>query len=267
METPQGQPQNQEPNAQQGQPVAEPAGVSPEELQKYGVQEPAPAPAAAPQGQPEGQQTQTSLDDSSRHFQSLYNQTYAEKLALQQQIQAMQMQMLQNQVAPAQNHTQAAPDPNVDPVGYLDWKVSQQINSLRNELPKALQEQNQQWIQGLYAQAQESQFAQTHPDVNINELKAYAQSRGISRLEDAYALLTLPKTVTSIAQSTAQQVTQSMAKPNAGAVPVRPGASSSAPPALDYGKLYQEYVSTNGNPNWSTGLKSWFFEQTARMGG
>ena len=243
----QGQP-NAEPAAQQGQSLTEPA-VVPAELQQFVVQTPNTTPAEN-QGEPQGEpEPQAGAIDPAKHFQSLADQRQAEIYRLQQQLLEVATRQQQPQV-------EKNPfDPQTQPEQYWDWKLDQKNRQLLDEARRLQREEFQTMIQ----QASEMTWQQQHPNVDINSVKAFARSRGITQLDDAYTLMTLPTTLNNARRTAINQTYNTVRQPEAGAQPLRGvSGSGNGQIGLSFEKLAEEFNAKNGNVNWPEGLMQAF---------
>src|ERR1041384_5383706 len=111
------------PDPVQGQPPVDPATPS-------GQGQPASDPAT-----PQPVQGQPQIPPDAPHFQQLYNQTLAEKLALQQQLASLSS-------APQQTQADPRPDPQTDWAGYLKWEIRQ---GQRELLQQFREEEKRNW--------------------------------------------------------------------------------------------------------------------------
>jgi hypothetical protein len=183
-------------------------------------------------------QGQPQIPPDAPHFQQLYNQTLAEKLALQQQLASLSS-------APQQTQADPRPDPQTDWAGYLKWEIRQ---GQRELLQQFREEEKRNW-QGALQQASEMEWARQHPNLDLNQVKAFAQARGISNLDDAATLMTLPQTVNQVQRAASQQTMNNFRTPvnTPFANPIRPGGGVQVGQiGLSFEKMAQEYQSTFG---------------------
>lgn len=158
-------------------------------------------------------------------------------------IDRMQTQLLQTQqmLSRPQSPTQEQNpfDPNSQGQDYWRWEMGnmakQTATATRQELLGVLEQAS--------LRQQETQWANAHPQVNVESVKAFADQRGIRNLDDALTLMTLPQTQTNIVSNAFQQFQrpQNSAQPLQG---TQSGVSQEMQGRFD--KDYQEYVSSNG---------------------
>lgn len=230
----------------------------PPELQNF-VAEPQPAgqPSAEPQGQVQGQaDPQQAQSEQYRNLQSLYNRTWAENQALQQRL-----ARLETPQAPQAQPERNPYDFNTDYPNWQRWENGQTAKLAAQEVMGNLM--------GLAKQQAELSWAQAHPEVDINTVKAFAQSRGIQDLNDAYLVMTYPQQQLQIAATTAQQAFNNVRQQPMGATPVRGSSAGGAQVVLSYAKLAQEFQQTNGRAydSWPKQLQEMFDRETALRAG
>jgi hypothetical protein len=211
----------------------------------------------------------TQPDEIQRQIQSAVDkqraQFLAEKYQLEQrlnQLQQAQMEMLQRNQQTAQNPF----DPNTQPEQYWDWKLARQQETL---LKKA-EEAYDQKLMGFLNQAGERQWIEQHPNVDINQVKAFAQSRwgvinpNIQQMNDAVALMNLPSTMAQVAQTQINEIFNQMKQPQ-GAIPIRgANAAGGVQPQLRYDVLAQQFEQSNGRAynTWTPEVQQAFDRET-----
>lgn len=249
----------------QGQPPkAEPAGL--DSLQQFVVQPEPNAEPAAQQGTQQGQpqEPQGTQIDPAKHFQSLYGQTYAE---LQHERQLRQA--LERQVQPQQTQQPQQQNPYDPQADFYRWISFEQqrtaqmtAQAVRNEMVSSL-------MQAAQTQA-ELQWQQAHPGVDINAIKAFAQSRwGVQQvppqmLDDAVAILNYPNQINQVRANAMQQTFNQFRQPTGGAQPVRGAASAEAGiVGLSYAKLAEAFVRSPGvYDTWPKEVQEMFDKET-----
>lgn len=205
-----------------------------------------------------GQPTPTQpVFDPAKHFQSIADQRLAENLRLQQELERLKSQVPQTTQGTQQNPY----DPNKDWAGWIRFENQAAARQAAQESAQAVRNE----FQGLFQQATESQWAQAHPGVDINAVKAFQQLRGIRDLNDAFTLMTLPNQLAQAQAQTAQQTIQQFRQPNSGAAPIRgtQGLGTPITPQLSYAKLAEAY---SKNPDvedtWPKEVQEAFWRET-----
>lgn len=239
--------------------------VLPTDLQKY-VAEPANADAnstsqAPPQApvQAQNQPMQSTEQTRIAELQRIANEKQVMAYQLQQELDRLRnTQQAQPQVAQNQNPH----DPNTDWAGWMRYEQQQAARL-------AAQETTSQLLQYAQQQArvqQDIQWQQSHPNVDINQIKGFAQMRGISNLDDAYTLYSLPSQIASVQTQAVNQTLNNFRQPTQMATPVRNGQSSNATVGLSYEKMASEFQATNGRAyeSWSQPLRDLFDKETYR---
>ena len=253
METPQGLGATAEPNSPSGQPQPQPNAGVPQDVTPY-LPEPTATPTA-PQGVTQGQ-PQTAGTPDSVHFQRIADQRQAEIFRLQQELERTK----QTQVAPA-NANVNPHDPNTN---WSEWLKFENRSALR-EATQAMQQQNQQWFMGMAQNAYESEWQKSHPNVSIQDVKAFGQANGISNIDHAFTIMTLPQYTAQVAQATQQSTLSQFSQPQVAANPVRPqGGASQGPVQLSYEAMATAYQQSNGAVynQWSPELRRAFDRET-----
>lgn len=253
-----------------GQPEAQPANSVIPNVQEYMAEQPAtqPAPQQA-DGQAQGQvntNTQgTPETDAYKNLQSIYNKTVAEKLAIERQFQMMQQQLQQPQTQP-QNQTPQNPyDPNTDWWNALKWEQRQAAKEAAIEASQGTMQNVLKYAQQQTQLQNEVQWQQAHPDADINQVKYFAQQRGISNLDDAYTILTLPQRTNQVITQTAQNMQQQFRQPNNGVSPIRTTSPAPMPTqGLSYEKMAAKFNETNGAvyDSWTPEMQQAFNKET-----
>ena len=240
----------------QGEPATSPSatGLSAEVIQKYGA-EPSATPSATPQAQGDGQgqvQQNTAQPDPARYFQAEADRQRAENLRLQQQMTSLMQQnqqFLQTQQAAQANRNPY--DPNTQGTDWWKFEMQSAAKQAAQEAASEAEKRSQRQLETLVTTAYENSWAQAHPNVDVNMVKAFADQNflgGPNRLDNAFRLMTIPQTVNQVAQATAQQALNQFRQPtNAGAVPLRSsGQPSPQTPQLSFAKLAEDFQNTNG---------------------
>lgn len=234
----------------------------PTDLQKY-VAEPATVDATAQQAPPQAQVPPTSQpmqsveDKRIADFQRELNQRQIALYQAQQEIERLR----QSQSIPQQQNqrNQNPHDPNQDWASWLRWENQQAAEMAaqrtREEIMGLAREQAR--IQ------QETQWAMAHPNVDINQVKAFASMRGVTNLDDAYTLMTYPTQMASVQQQATMQTIQNYQRPQTMATPVR-GGQSAGTVSLSYEKLAADFQNTNGLAynSWPKELQNAFDRET-----
>lgn len=195
-------------------------------------------PSAAQQGGVQGT-PQPTVDDQIRQIQSLADQRLAQNYQLQQEVSQLRQQftdVLTKQIQPQQERNPY--DPQTQNEQYWDWKLDQQGRRLLSEAEKVYDKKFMSLAQNAY----ESNWAQQHPGVDIAQVKAFAQSRGIQQLDDAITLMTLPNQFNQARTAGAQGILQQYRQPQQpGAVSVRgTNAAPQVQPQWNYEEKLRE---------------------------
>ena len=263
------QAQAQTPANPEGAQAQTPAdgSLSPD-LQKY-VADPTPNAPANPQGaQAQGQSTPAAeaQPDPIKDLQRLAEQRKVELYQEQQRNYQLQQQLLEvaQRSLPQQTQPQNPHDPNADWPNWFRWESQASAKEAAREARKASREE----ITNLMQQAQEFQWAQSHPGVDVNALKAYARMNGFPEwnLDASYRLMNYPNQMAQVAQNTAQQAFTQFRQPqNSGAVPVRGATGGGDGPRFSYEKLAQDYQATRGAAydSWPPKLQTAFDRETS----
>lgn len=117
------------------------------------------------------------------------------------------------------------PDPNQDWEGYNRWLIRQELAPITNQI----QQSQRQFVEGLTREAEALTFKQRYPMADINEVRRFAQMRGIQLLEDAYAIMTLPETINGVRRNASQNTINQFRNTNNG-IPSRPSSGGAPPP-------------------------------------
>jgi hypothetical protein len=190
------------------QPVGgEPGGASP-----IPVSVP---PSAAPQGG----------DEEVRRLQSIADRRLAENYRLEAQLEA-ERQMRESRAAQPQAPTQNPYNPQTNFVEWQDWNLRAYGEQIADKVSRVTEEKFARLIQT----AQEAAWQNQHTDVDINAVKSFARSRGISNLDDALIVMNAGQNVQRAAQNASLQALNSFRQPQAGATPLR-GAEPAGPEA------------------------------------
>ena len=267
MENQQGQQGNGQPAGQQGQVQPEPAGGVPQNIQQW--QEPAVAPAVEGQGVQQGTQPTTEGLSPEQHFQRLYNKTLAEYYKERddkQRLQQQYMEALQRQAQPQQQQQVNPYDPQTQGLQWWEFENQKNIRTAVEESRKAVKDEFNQMIQ----QANELQWQQQHPAVDVQAIKAFNRVNGIAEwnLEAGYKLMNFGSQFNQIAQTQAQQALNNFRQPQTPITPVRgaPGAGNPQTQYASYEALALQYQETNGNvaKTWPKEVQDAFNLETTR---
>jgi hypothetical protein len=233
-------------------------GALPAELQNYAAEPTTNAPANPEGAQVQVQPTPTVAPEVAE-LQRKLNERQIEIYQAQQRAQAAE-QLLHQQIP--QKTSDPEPDPNQNWAAWIQWNQRQTETRIMEGVAK----QQQQWLNGLMASANENKFIETHPGVDLGQLKSFAQMRGIQNIEDAYVIMNLPQLTNGAAISASQQTIQQFRQPS-GATPLRT-QQTSAPQGVQqvsYQKMAEAY---SANPSveatWPKELKEMFWQETFR---
>lgn len=252
----QGQPTNGQPDAAlleepQGQVQPEPADLS--TLTPFQAEPVQPATPAQPaQGQVPVQPVVQ--EQSAAYFQSEYNKALAKSYALEAELARYQQQPPQMQ---QQSQPQANPyDMATQYEPWLNWRDEQN----RQRIVREVEERNQQWLGNLLQQTQEAQWGQQHPGIDINMVKGWMRANGVSNINHAFTLMTLPQTLQATAQAA---ITQQSPIRQQTAQPLRNTQSAaSAQQSYRFDTTLKAYTD---NPNiadsWPKDFKDGFFRE------
>jgi hypothetical protein len=234
------------------------------EVQNY-VAEPTPNEPANPQGaqiQGQPEQAQAVTPNPVAELQRKLNEKQIEVYQAQQAAQATQQLFMQQQLQRGAQNADPEPDPNANWTGWMDWKLRQRDQQLVENITK----QNQQWLNGLMTSANEVQFVNTHPGVDVGQLKSFAQMRGIQNLEDAYIVMYQSQITNGAAINASQQTIEQFRQP-IGASPLRtqPSTAPQGTVQVSYEKMLESYAKNpNVETSWPPELKQMFWDETHR---
>lgn len=172
---------------------------------------------------------------------------------VQGSVDSLRAQVLQQQQFVSQLAQQAAPqvqqnpyDPQTQPNEWWTWRDQRYAEMVAQKTEERL-------VGALSSVAKnqaEVQWQNAHPRVNIADVKAFAETRKIGNLDDAYTLMTLP-------QAQAQQaagVFNQFQRPQNAATPLQ-GSQGGAQQEMQgrFDKDYLEFAQTNGRAydTWS----------------
>lgn len=182
--------------------------------------EPVATPNAAPEPQGEPTPTPTGGEptfDAAKHFQSIAEQRQAEIYRLQQEQERMRSEMLtlmQRVSAPTQQN------PHDYTTNFPEWNRWEN-QRLAEQIAEKAREASRQEFAGLIQRASEMQWSQAHPEVDIAAVKAFAQQRGIQRLEDAYTVMKSQETLQTAFSTASAAALRQFQQPQSGASPIR----------------------------------------------
>lgn len=218
METPQAQvsvPANPDAGAQAQIPAN--GGVS-SDLQQF--VEPATAPGNDPQAQAQVQSTGATPDPNIVELQRKLNERQIREYQLNQELERMRQQQPVVQ-PPAGNPF----DASTQQAQWWSWEK----NDMARLAAEQARQSTKQEFGAFFGQISEAQWSNQHPGVDIQQVKAFQQMRGIRDINDAYTLMNLPNQLNSVAQNTAQQALNNFRQPTQiGATPLR-GTQGAAP--------------------------------------
>jgi hypothetical protein len=257
------------PQAQTPTPANSPSAQVPEsangvlspDLQTY-VAEPTPNEPANPvEAQVQGQPAQApAVSPEVADLQRKLNERQIEIYQAQQRAQQAELQAQQILMQTQGQGVNQEPDPNTNWAGWIQWNNRQTEKRIMEGVAK----QQQQFFGNLMQSANEVKFVETHPGVDISQLKSFAQMRGIQNIEDAYVIMNLPQITNGAAIQASQQTMQNFRQPN-GATPLRtqPSSAPQGQQMLSYQKMAEAYIA---NPNvynkWPKDLQEAFDKET-----
>jgi len=246
---------------EQGSAPATPADLG--NLQQFAVPQEPTTPPAAPQEQGSAQGTPGTQEPQNRiaGLQSLWQQEQARRFAAEQRLRELETQRQAPQVVNQNPH-----DPQVNPVEYWRFEnqrlVTDAVSQTRKEIIESLQG---------YAQANaEFQWQQNHPGVDLNMVKAAAQSRWgtpnvtTQMMDDVLTLMNIPNQIAAVRANTINETYQQFNRPQTGAQPVR-GVQGGGPQVV--GLRYEEMAKAYAqNPNiydtWPKEVQTEFDKET-----
>jgi hypothetical protein len=194
-------------------------------------------PSNAEQGGGQGA-VQNDIEERFRKMQSIADQRQVENYRLQQQIQEIQTRLTSQ---PQQE--QANP---FDPQTHGPQWIAYETQKAADRASQKTAESFQKVLMDGLRQQQEMQWQAQHPDVDLNHVKAWAQMNGVSNLDHAYTLMTLPNQFNNVARNASAQTINSVRQPQGVANPVRGGQPAGGNPQYDFQQMLKQY---NENPN------------------
>jgi hypothetical protein len=153
----------------------------------------------------------------------------AEKYELQQQLNQLQQRM----------QPQVQQNPHDYSTDFPNWFRYEQNQSEQRTAERATKA-SMDGIQNMIAQANESNWIQSHPNVDIHSLKAFNRMNGIAdwNLEAGFKLMNYPSQIQQVAQTASNQTAQNFRQPITGAQPIRPnGGQPVGQPTYKYEDL------------------------------
>ena len=267
------QAQAQTPANPEGAQAQTPAdgSLSPD-LQKY-VADPTPnVPANPPGAQAQGQSPPAAeaQPDSIKDLQRIAEQRKVELYQERQRGDQLQQQLLEvaRRNLPQQTQPQNPHDPNNNWPEWFRWESQSSAKEAARMAAEEARKASRDEIANIMQQAQEYQWAQSHPGVDVNALKAYARMNGFPEwnLDASYRLMNYPSQIAQVAQNTAQQAFTQFRQPqNTGAIPVRGATGGGDGPRFSYEKLAQDYQATRGAvyDSWPPELRTAFDRETS----
>lgn len=179
--------------------------------------------------------------------------------SLRTQLQATQQQMAQMLQQTAPQAQQNPYDPQTQPNEWWAWRDQQYADTVARKTEERLMGV----ISNAARSQQESQWQSAHPQVNIADVKAFAQARQIGNLDDAFTLMTLPQ---QQRQTVAAAFTQ-FQRPQNSAQPLQ-GAQGAAQGEVQgrFDMDYQAFVQTNGKvyETWDPARRLAFDQEYAK---
>jgi hypothetical protein len=234
-------------------------GVQPE-LQEIIVQTPGNEPTNPSEVQV---QPQTPEQNSVVELQRKLNERQIAEYQAQQR--AEQAERLLQQIA-IQRTPQNDPEPQLLPDGS-NWRQIQQWDLRQSEkrMMNTFEQTQKSFMDNLMNTAQEATFQQKYPDANIQQVKAFAQMRGIQYLEDAYTLMSMPTLMNNAALNGSKQTINQIRQPN-GAIPINSrGATNPIQPEstpVSFERMLQVYnVNPDAADKWPPELKKMFLDE------
>jgi hypothetical protein len=195
------------------------------------------------------------MDESAKHFQRIADQRLAENLRLQQELMDIRTRAQAPQQAP---HQEANPyDPNTNWPAWMQYENQKTVNRAIEEADR----RSEQRLMQLVSQAQEMQWAQQHPEADMNAVTAFQRVRGIGNLVDAYRLMTFDQQIMAAKQQVYQSAMQQFRQPtNQPASPIRGAAGAGTPTVgLSFEQMLKGYTD---NPriaeSWPPEVKEMF---------
>ena len=241
-------------NPQQGAQAGTPANgsVSPE-LQQFIASQTPNVPATPEDAQAQGQPAPAieAQPDPVKDLQRIANERQVEIYKLQQQNQEAQQRLLElMQGRIQQPQVEQNPyDYNMNPMEWFRWENQKVARDVARQASEEARRNTREEITALMQQAQEFQWAQNHPGVDVSAVKAFARMNGIAdwNLEAAHRLMTYPAQINQVAQTQAQQALQQFRQQPVGAQPLRGAQSAGNPQAgLRYDVLAKQFEDSNG---------------------
>lgn len=238
------------------------------EMQKYVVSSPANMEANAQQAQPQAQvtiQPQVQNEASVAELQRIANQRQIEIYKLQQEVERIRQSQVQTQNQ-QQNINQNPYDPQTQWDKWMEWKIDSGINTASE---RASEKTLQNIMSYASQQAQiiaEQQWQAQHPNINIMDVKAFANARGIRDINDAYVLMSLPQNITAFSQQASLQQLNTITQQNTTPTTLRGTQSTPAEIKLSYEQMAREFQNTNGAiyDRWTPQMKQLFDQETYR---
>lgn len=237
-------------------------GVPPE-LQKFADTPSSNEQATAQQAQAQDQaQNQPGQPDGIAELQRKLNERTVRAYQLEQELERVrQEQIALAQARAPQQANQNPHDPNANWTEWLRWELDQRDERIASKSEERFMNR----LQSLAQQQAEIQWQQSHPDVDIQTIKAYARANGIAdwNLELAYRDMVRGNTLQQVAQQTAQQAINQFRQPQPGAQPLR-GTGSAGPQTvgLRFEKMLDEFTK---NPSiyetWPPQLQKMFDQE------
>lgn len=212
---------------------------------------------AQPQAQAQPQMTET----EAKHWQKIANERLLENYRIQQELERLRTIPQAQQTAQQPIQNQNPYDANSDWQSWIRWEQNTAAKSAAQEAANATAQQIMGYAQQQAVLQQEAQWAMQHPGVDVNLVKAFAKSRGISQIDDAFMLMNMPNMLSSVQQQTQQQTFNQFSQPKQGAIPVRnaPGAPNAENTSLSFEKLLKAYTQNPSIENtWPEGLRQAF---------
>lgn len=152
------------------------------------------------------------------------------------------MELRQRQMAPQQPAAQEANpyDPNTNWAAWLQYENQRTVRTAIEEADRRSEARLMQLVQV----AQETQWAQAHPEVDVNAVKAFARLNQIGNLDHAYRLMTFDQQLAAAKQEAAKAAMQQFRQPtNTPAPPIRGQAGAGSPQVgLSFEAMLKEYA-------------------------
>lgn len=212
---------------------------------------------------------QSNPEDIQKQIQSAVDRERAKFLAEQykrdreiMELKQLQMQMLQQQVPQQRNPY----DPQTQPAEWWDYKLKEDRKQTIDEAKKMWESELTRFM----ATTAEQQWQQTHPNINIADVKGFAMQRwGTNQvtpqmLDDALLVMNYPQQVANTVRTTQQQTINNLSKSQLGATPIRNATPASSTARYSYEADAQAFKNNNWDypKDWDADRRKAFDEET-----